>query len=146
MAPANDPAPRGGKRTRTLVAWGAALALAALFTASGAAKLANADAATGVPYDEQFEAWGLPGWFARAVGLAEVAGAVGLLVPRLRSMAAAGLTAVMVGAVGTHLANAEAAAAPVPAVLGLALVGLVALDAPAWRRAAADPAPAEAAA
>ena len=41
------------------------------------------------------------------VGALEVAGAAGLLVPRLSALASACLSALMLGAIGTHLVHAE---------------------------------------
>ena len=52
-----------------------------------------------------FAGWGYPSWMATATGVAEVAGAVGLLVPRLAFYAAMLLLAVMAGALGTLLTH-----------------------------------------
>jgi hypothetical protein len=43
-------------------------------------------------------------WFRSAVGLVELAGAVGLLIPRLCGLAAIGVTALLVGAIVTNVA------------------------------------------
>ena len=56
---------------------------------------------------EMFGAWGYPGWFAIVIGVLELAGAVGLLVPKTTRYAIIGLTVIMLGAVYTHLANGE---------------------------------------
>lgn len=119
-------------RTASLLAWSLSVLLAAMFLMSGWGKLSNAESAAGLTFDEQFVAWGLPAWFRFPVGLAEVAGAVGLLVPRLRFLAASGLTLLMLGAVGTHLANAEWVAAPIPAVLGALTFSIAWLSRPDW--------------
>lgn len=119
-------------KTRNIAFWTLTSVLALFFLLSGYGKLSNGEASGGLRFDEQFVAWGYPAWFALVVGAAEVAGAVGLFVPRLRFYAAGGLIGLMLGAVGTHLVNLEAIAAPIP----LALAGMVAVLAwmsrPAW--------------
>ena len=71
----------------------------------------------------------LPGLFIRFIGVLEVVGALGLVLPallRLRSsltpLAAAGLVIVMAGAVGVTLTTGPAAPALVPVVVGVFLV------------------------
>lgn len=132
-------------RFRTIAAWTLSVLLAALFLMSGYGKLTNGQTTGGLSFDEQFVAWGLPAWFRFPVGLAEVAGAIGVLVPRLRFYAAAGLTLVMGGAVLTHLRIAEYGVAVVPLVFG----SLAATDAwlarPAWVQQGLARGPAEAA-
>ena len=77
-------------------------ALALIFFASGAAKLA------GLEFEiAAFENWGYPLWFMYLVGVIEVGGALLLLVPRLSGLAAGGLALFMTGAVGTHIIHAE---------------------------------------
>jgi putative oxidoreductase len=79
-----------------------ALLLALVFFASGAAKLA------GLEFEiAAFEGWGYPLWFMYAVGLVEVIGAVLLVLRHTSALAAAGLAAFMIGAVGTHVLHAE---------------------------------------
>lgn len=51
--------------------------------------------------------WGYPPWFATLIGVLELAGGVGLLIPRLTRYAILGLTLIMFGAAYTHLANHE---------------------------------------
>ncbi|SFS65665.1 DoxX family protein [Saccharopolyspora flava] len=74
-----------------------------------------------------FEAVGVGQWLRYVTGALEIAGAIGLLVPRLTGPAALGLIAVMIGATVTNLLTAPPIAV-VTVVLG-ALLGLV-----AWRR------------
>ncbi len=71
----------------------------------------------------------LPGLFIRFIGVLEVVGALGLVLPallRLRPsltpLAAAGLVIVMAGAVGATLTTGPAAPALVPVVVGVFLV------------------------
>ncbi|WP_332309357.1 DoxX family protein [Pseudomarimonas arenosa] len=76
--------------------------LALVFFASGGAKLAA------LPFElEAFARWGYPLWFMYLTGALEVAGALGLLIPRLSALAAACLGLLMIGAVATHALHAE---------------------------------------
>jgi uncharacterized membrane protein YphA (DoxX/SURF4 family) len=122
-------------KTRTVVLWTLSVALALLFLMSGASKLANKGSNPDHPtYDGQFVAWGFPSWARFVVGPVELAAAVLVLVPGTRFWGAAAMTALMVGAVPTHLLANEAGYAPFPAVLGL-LAGTVAWMArPRWVR------------
>ena len=68
----------------------------------------------------------LPGLFLRFIGVCEVLGAIGLILPgltRIRTgltpLAAAGLVIIMIGAVVVTLAGGVVAPALVPAVVGL---------------------------
>ena len=81
------------RRARTVVRWVLRVALAAVFLAAGLGKLAGDPAQV-----EMFAAIGAGQELRYLVGGLEVAGAVGLFVPRLRSAAALGLAALMVGA------------------------------------------------
>jgi len=55
-----------------------------------------------------FEGWGYPSWFATLIGVLELAGAIGLLVPKTTRYAVFGLTLLMLGAAYTHVSNGEA--------------------------------------
>jgi putative oxidoreductase len=55
-----------------------------------------------------FESWGYPSWFATLIGVLELAGAIGLLVPKTTRYAVFGLTLLMLGAAYTHVSNGEA--------------------------------------
>jgi hypothetical protein len=68
----------------------------------------------------------LPGWFVRFIGLAELLGGLGLVLPRLvrirpglTPLAAAGLAVIMIGAVGYTLVAGQVAAMLMPLVVGL---------------------------
>ena len=52
---------------------------------------------------EMFAAIGIGQWFRYAVGALELAGAVGVLIPRLSGLAALGLTGLMAGATLTNV-------------------------------------------
>lgn len=90
------------------------------FAAAGSAKL------MGVPaLHEAFGTMGLPGWFGYFIGLSQVAGAVGLLMPRTRKLAAAGLSIIMIGAIYFHLAYGVPSAIPAAALLALCVLTMV---------------------
>jgi putative oxidoreductase len=98
--------------------------LAVVFFASGVVKLIPLDVAV-----QGFARWGYPDWFRIAVGLAEVVGAVLLVVPSAQWIGAAGLSIMMVGAAITHLmTQGEAARVLVPVVLFLLLLGVAFAD------------------
>jgi hypothetical protein len=104
--------------------WVLQVLLALTFLFAGGMKLI-------VPYD-QLMAMGspnqivLPSWFIHLIGVAEVLGAIGLILPRLLGIrptltawAAAGLVLIMIGATGTTLASGDVAGAVVPLVVGI---------------------------
>jgi uncharacterized membrane protein YphA (DoxX/SURF4 family) len=80
-------------RFRTLILWLLRIALAAMFLGAGFSKLAGEPVMV-----EMFAVIGAGQWLRYFVGVCEVAGAVGVLVPRLSVLAAAGLALLMVGA------------------------------------------------
>ncbi len=117
--------------------WIAQVLLALAFIASGAMKLTQplATLAASMPWTAD-----VPGELVRLIGLAEVLGALGLVVPaatrilpRLTPLAATGLTLVMALASAFHLARGEATMLPVTLVLA-ALLAFV-----AWGRATRAP-------
>jgi len=68
----------------------------------------------------------LPGPFVRFIGVAEVLGAIGLILPGLLGirpglapLAAAGLVIIMIGATGLGLAAGDVAMSLIPLVVGL---------------------------
>ena len=91
--------------------------LSLIFVLSGGAKLA------GLEFEIQaFERWGYALWFMYAIGLAEVSGGLALWWTRWSALASAGLSMVMVGAVGTHILHAEwGMFAIASAILGMSL-------------------------
>jgi hypothetical protein len=81
----------------------------------------------------------LPGWFLRFIGVAEVLGALGLILPGLlhirpglTPLAAAGLVLIMIGATVVTAAGGQLAPALIPVVVGL-LAAFVAFG--RWRLA-----------
>jgi hypothetical protein len=103
----------------TLALWIVQGLLAALFLFAGGMKLV-------LPLDQMTGPVELPGWFLRFIGVAEVLGALGLVLPgllRIRPgltpMAAAGLTIIMIGATVVTVAGGDVALALIPLVVGL---------------------------
>jgi hypothetical protein len=93
--------------------------LAAVFLFAGGVKLV-------LPIEELTKQLPLPGWFVRFLGVAEVLGALGLILPgllRIRPgltpLAAAGLLIIMIGATAITLAGGDVASALIPLVTGL---------------------------
>ncbi|GII77737.1 hypothetical protein Sru01_27190 [Sphaerisporangium rufum] len=87
------------RRIGTAARWVLQIVLAAQFAAAGLLKLAG---------DPQMVAMfgqiGAGQWFRYLVGVLEVAGAAGLLIPRLAGWAALGLAGLMAGAAVTNVA------------------------------------------
>lgn len=110
----------------TVLTWLGRAALALVFLGAGASKLVGEPAMV-----TMFDAIGAGQWLRYAVGALEVAGAVGVLVPRLSALAAAGLALLMVGATATNLTILGTSPALTLVLLVLAL--LVAWA--GWRRA-----------
>ena len=65
--------------------------------------------------------WGIPLWMMHFIGASELAGAIGLLVPRTRPAAAFALFLLMIGGLVTHLTHAEYFFAVMPIIYGAAL-------------------------
>lgn len=67
---------------------------------------------------------GLANWVGYFIGAAEVAGAVGLLIPRLTSLAATGLSLLMIGATVTNTYTMGAGAAAMTLVLAVVFAAI----------------------
>ena len=91
--------------------------LALVFVMAGSAKLGGDPAMV-----DMFATIGVGQWFRYAVGAPEVAGAVGILIPRLSGLVALGMVCLMVGAT---LANLPVLAASPLLPLGLLVAGAV---------------------
>jgi uncharacterized membrane protein YphA (DoxX/SURF4 family) len=85
-------------RATNVVLWVLQAVLAFQFAGGGLFKLSGAPEMV-----DMFATIGAGQWLRYVVGTLEVAGAVGLLIPRLSGLAALGLGALMVGAVVTNL-------------------------------------------
>lgn len=109
-----------GKRARkNNMLWAAQLLLAAVFVSAAVPKLAGAHSAVAM-----FGQIGAGQWLRYLVGTAELAGAIGLLIPRLAGLAAAGLAADMAGASIINIAvlHSAAVALTIPLCAALALL------------------------
>ena len=106
--------------------------LAAIFLFAGGAKLI-------LPVEEMTRQLPLPGAFLRFIGVAEVLGAAGLILPGLlhvrpgcpTPLAAGGLAVIMIGATAVTLMNLGAVRALIPMAVGI-LTAFVAYG--RWRR------------
>ena len=112
-------------RKANTVLWITQGLLAALFLFAGSMKLV-------MPIEAMKGPVALPGLFLRFIGVAEVFGALGLILPGLlriwpvlTTYAAAGLVIIMIGATVVTLMGGVIAPAAVPAVVGI-LAGFVA--------------------
>jgi len=74
---------------------------------------------------EFFTKWGIPLWMMHFIGASELAGAIGLLVPRTRPAAAFALFLLMIGGLFTHLTHGEYFFAVMPIIYGAGLALLV---------------------
>jgi hypothetical protein len=108
--------------------------LALVFVFAGGSKLA-------MPIAELTKQSPLPGGFLRFIGVCEVLGALGLILPGilgirrgLTALAATGLTIIMIGAVVVTLAVGQGALAAIPLVVG-ALAAVVAIGRRRWAAA-----------
>jgi hypothetical protein len=99
--------------------WIVQVLLAALFVFAGGMKLV-------LPLDQLAGPVALPGWFVRFIGVAEVLGGLGLILPGLvrvapglTPLAAAGLVILMIGATGVGLIGGMPGAAVLSVVVGV---------------------------
>jgi len=111
--------PANSRKGRLIALWTLSGLVAVAFIGAGGTKLAGVPAMV-----EMFAKVGLGQWFRYVTGLLEVAGAIGLLIPRYAFYAAVLLAMVMVGAIIAEVAVIGDSPAP-PAVL-LALSGIIA--------------------
>jgi len=126
--------PLNRRRAVNVTLWIVQVLLAVLFLYAAVLKLIGEPTAVA-----SFEAIGFGQWFRYLTGACELAGAVGLLIPRLSGLAATGLVGVMVGATITNLflLPGMAPVAVVTVVLGV-VFGLVAWGRWPQTRALAD--------
>ncbi|MFI9821226.1 DoxX family protein [Streptomyces sp. NPDC052013] len=116
---ASATAPDSRRRARIALR-GLQVLLALFFAVASALPKLIAHSSAFETFDEM--GWGHAGMYA--VGLLELAGAIGLLVPVLQSAAAAGLSALMVGAFVVQVAvfDGQHAATPLILLVPLALI------------------------
>jgi hypothetical protein len=106
------------RKSQSVVLWIIQGLLAAVFLFAGGLKLA-------LPAEQLRGPVALPGGFIRFIGVAEVAGAFGLILPgllrirpALTPLAALGLVTIMIGATVVTLAGGMLAPALIPLVVG----------------------------
>ncbi|MEU4641007.1 DoxX family protein [Micromonospora sp. NPDC023814] len=109
--------PTGLRRAGSIARWVVQVFLAVQFVSGGALKLIG-DA----QMVDLFTDIGAGQWLRYLVGVCEVAGALGLLVPRLAALAALGLTGLMAGAVVTNVLIGANPAVPAAFLLLAAVV------------------------
>jgi hypothetical protein len=104
------------------VLWVVQALLALVFLFAGGTKLV-------LPLEAMQGPVELPGWFLRFLGVAEVLGALGIILPGLLGirpgltpLAAAGLVVIMVGAVTVTLIGGDGLLALIPLIVGLLAV------------------------
>jgi putative oxidoreductase len=100
---------------RRIAVWAGAIVLAVAFVSVGVSKLGGASA---MRWTERFEHWGYPANAQFVVGVLEILGGVGVLIPQWRRAASLTLGALMVGALCTHVVNGEFPRVIPPLVLG----------------------------
>ena len=114
-------------KTRIIISWILSSLLALAFIGSGMSKLAGVDMQI-----KNLESWGYPLWFRFPIGLSEIILAIGLLIPRYRTLTLYGVFIWTVVAMITHLQAGQAAMMGAPALFGvLALIDLF-----IWRKVA----------
>ena len=95
--------------------WACAIFLAVAFVFVGMSKLEGPSA---MRWTERFVQWGYPANTQYVIGVLEILGGVGVLIPKWRRAAAATLIALMIGALATHAVHAEFPRLIPPLVLG----------------------------
>ena len=111
--------PANSGKVRLITLWTLSGLVALAFLGAGGSKLAGATAMV-----ELFDKVGRGQWFRYFTGLMEVAGGIGLLIPRYAFYAASLLAVVMVGAIITHLTILNTS--PAAPVVLLVLTGTIA--------------------
>ena len=94
--------------------WVVSALLAALFLFAGLPKL--------LMPGKMLSQWVYAPWFLTVVGVCETLGAIGLLIPRLAALAAAGLSGIMIGAVYTLVTHHMNNQLPFPIVAFMLLM------------------------
>jgi uncharacterized membrane protein YphA (DoxX/SURF4 family) len=111
----------GGGTIMNILLWIIQVLLALLFLFAGGVKLV-------LPIEEMTKQMAMPGLFLRFLGVVEVLGALGLILPglfriktSLTPLAAAGLTIIMIGATVISLRIGPVGPAMIPLVTGILL-------------------------
>jgi putative oxidoreductase len=96
--------------------WVVSILLTCLFLFAGLPKLLTPE--------KMLSQWVYARWFLTFVGVCETLGAIGLLIPRLAALAAAGLSVIMIGAIYTLVSHHLSKELPVPIVTLVLLIGV----------------------
>lgn len=107
---------------KTIALWVVSCLVSALFLFAGGTKLlmpAQTRAA--------FATFGYSAWFATFIGVCELLGGLGLLIPRLAALASACLSIIMLGAVYTVASHRQYLQAAMPVVVFILLVCICSL-------------------
>ena len=107
----------GQKKGKMIALWVLRVVVGLAFLAAGGSKLAGTPAMV-----VMFAKIGFGQWFRILTGSLEVAGAIGLFVPRFAVYAASLLAVVMVGAIGFHLTRLGGNPVPPMVLLLLAIL------------------------
>ena len=97
-------------KLKLIASWIPIVLVALPMIAGGGSKLATLPGT-----HDSFGLMELPVWFGYFIGAAELAGGIGVLIPRLAALAAAGIIPIMVGAVYFHIAYGVPS--PIPAAI-----------------------------
>ncbi len=101
------------------VTWAAMAIVSLIVIGGGLSKLMGVEMALA-----SFATLGLPAWFATFIGLAEIAGGIGIWHRRTSALAAAGLGVIMLGAVYYHVTYTPIAEG-IPALIVLLICGWI---------------------
>lgn len=104
---------------KKIALWIVSILLAALFLSAGVPKLLMP-----AKIGPMFVQFGFPLWFMTLIGICETLGAIGLLVPRLAALAAAGLSIIMIGVFFTLVIHHQGLQVITPVVVFPLLVGV----------------------
>lgn len=104
-------------KVRTIIGWILSSLLTVAFLAASLGKLTGAARS-------MFAHWDYPAWFATLIGILELAGAAGLMIPKAARFAIVALAVVMIGAAYTHLANHEGLQVLRPAIFLVVLLAV----------------------
>ncbi len=102
---------------KKIAVWIVSVLLAGLFLFAGLPKLL-----TPAKVGPMFVQFGFALWFMTFIGVCEVLGGIGLLIPRLAALAAAGLSIIMIGAVITMVTHHQSMQAITPLVVLVLLI------------------------
>lgn len=107
------------EKTKNIFGWVITVLLAVWMVAAASGKLMGNEEVAAMFANAQ-----LPDWFMPVTGVLEVAGAIGLFIPKLRRLAAMCLIGLMCGALYTHFKVGD----PFTSYIGaLAVIGLASL-------------------